>query len=124
MKTFDVVSPMTGQKVASYPQLDRAEVDAMVAKARSTFKTWSATPVKERMKILAKAADILAENALDYALRISAENGKTQFEAMTAEIFSSCDVMHYYSQTADKILAKVKVKGNTHDAGTQTILRL
>ena len=113
MKTFDVISPMTRQKVGSFPQMDGKEVDAMVAKARKKFETWSVSPVKERMKILASAADILAENALDYAARISAENGKTQFEAMVADIFSSCDVMHYYSQTAEKTLAPVKVKGNT-----------
>ncbi|MCX6006715.1 MAG: aldehyde dehydrogenase family protein, partial [Chloroflexi bacterium] len=113
MKTFDVISPMTRQKVGSFPQMDGKEVDAMVAKARKNFETWSVSPIKDRMKILARAADILAENALDYAARISAENGKTQFEAMVADIFSSCDVMHYYSQTAEKTLAPVKVKGNT-----------
>jgi acyl-CoA reductase-like NAD-dependent aldehyde dehydrogenase len=112
MSTFDVISPMTGQKIATYPQMDRKEVDAMVEKARKKFETWSATPIKERMKILARAAEVLAENALDYAARISAENGKTKFEALLADVYSSCDVTHYYSQTADKTLAPVKVKGN------------
>ena len=112
MNTFDVISPMTGQKVNSFPQMDRKEVDALVQKARKKFETWSATPIKERMKILARAAEVLAENAPGYAERISAENGKTKFEAMVADLYSSCDVTKYYSENAEKILAPVKVKGN------------
>ncbi|MBN1375808.1 MAG: aldehyde dehydrogenase family protein [Dehalococcoidia bacterium] len=112
MKTFDVISPMTGQKVSSFPQMDTNEVDALIDKARNKFETWSTTPAKERAKILARAAEVLAENALDYAARISAENGKTQFEALLADVYSACDVTHYYSQNAEKMLAPVKVKGN------------
>jgi len=112
MKTFDVVSPMTGQKVASYPLMDANEVDAAVAKAREALAAWSGTPISNRMKILARAADILANNALYYAERVSRENGKTRFDAMMADIYPSCDIMHYYAQSAGKALAPVKVAGN------------
>ncbi|MFA5064534.1 MAG: aldehyde dehydrogenase family protein [Dehalococcoidia bacterium] len=109
MKTFDVVSPMTGQKVASYTLMDAKEVDAAVARARSTLVEWSGTPVKDRMKILARAAEILADNALFYAERISDENGKTRFDALMADVYPSCDIMHYYAQNAAKFLAPVNV---------------
>jgi acyl-CoA reductase-like NAD-dependent aldehyde dehydrogenase len=112
MQTFDVMSPMTGQKVASYPLMDSNEVDAMVQKARKKLETWSVSPIKERMKILARAAEYLADNALDYAARVSAENGKTKFDALIADVYSSCDVIHFYSQNAEKFLAPVQVKGN------------
>ncbi|MDD5648674.1 MAG: aldehyde dehydrogenase family protein, partial [Dehalococcoidia bacterium] len=112
MKTFDVVSPMTGQKVASYTLMDAKEVDAAVARARSTLVEWSGTPVKDRMKILARAAEILADNAFFYAERISDENGKTRFDALMADVYPSCDIMHYYAQNAAKFLAPVNVPGN------------
>ena len=75
MKMFDVVSPMTGLKVASYPLMDAKEVDAAVAVARGKLGEWSATPLRDRAKVLAHAADILANNALYYAERVSDENG-------------------------------------------------
>ena len=115
MKTFDVMSPMTGQKVASYPLMDSNEVDAMVQKARKKLETWSVSPIKERMKILARAAEYLADNALDYAARVSAENGKTKFDALIADVYSSCDVIHFYSQNAEKFLAPVH-QGTTDSA--------
>ncbi len=112
MKTFDVVSPMTGQKVASYPLMDAREVDIVVARARESLAAWSGTSVRDRMKVLARAAEILADNALYYAERVSDENGKTRFDALMADIYPSCDIMHYYAQKADKFLAPVKVEGN------------
>ncbi|MFA5400120.1 MAG: aldehyde dehydrogenase family protein [Dehalococcoidia bacterium] len=112
MKTFDVVSPMTGQKVASYPLMDANEVDAAVIRARSKLVEWSGTPVKDRLKILARSAEILADNALYYAERVSDENGKTRFDALMADVYPSCDIMHYYAQNAAKFLAPVKVPGN------------
>lgn len=112
MKTFDVINPMTGQKVGSYPTMDAQEVDILVQKSRKKQAEWALTPIKQRMKILGKAAEILANNALSYAERVSAENGKTRSDALMADIFPSCDVMHFYSLNAEKFLAPVQVKGN------------
>lgn len=112
MKTFDVINPMTGQKVASYQQMDDKDVDSLVQNARKQFETWQTTSVRERMKILARATEILADDALGYAARISAENGKTRFDALLGDIYAGCDLIHFYAQNAEKFLAPVKVKGN------------
>lgn len=112
MQVLDVVSPMTGQKVASYPNMDAKDVDALVQKARVMFPKWSNVPVKERAKILARSAEILADNALHYAERISAETGKTKFDALTVDVYAACDVTHFYSQHAEKYLAPVHLKGS------------
>jgi len=112
MQTFDVISPMTGRKVALYPLMDGNEVDKLVQKARSKLEEWSASPIKERTRILSRAAGLLAENAVHYAERISAENGKTRFDALIADIYPSCDLMHFYSRNAAKFLAPVRVEGS------------
>ena len=112
MQTFDVISPMTGNKVASYPLMDHGEVLALVKQARDKLESWSKVPVKQRAKVLARAAEILADNALHYAGRVAAENGKTRFDALIADVYASCDIMHYYAENAEKFLAPVKVKGN------------
>lgn len=112
MKAFDVINPMTGQKVTSYPLMDTKEVDAIITKARNKLATWSGSPIKDRMKILARAAGIMAENALLYSAKISDENGKTRFDALLADVSASCDIMDYYSQNAEKFLSPVYVQTN------------
>jgi acyl-CoA reductase-like NAD-dependent aldehyde dehydrogenase len=80
--------------------------------ARGKLAEWSGTPIKDRAKLLGRAADYLANNALYYAERVSDENGKTRFDALMADVYPSCDIMHYYAQSAARFLAPVKVKGN------------
>lgn len=112
MNMFDVISPVTGLKIASYPLMESGEVDTMIIKARSRFRLWSVSPVKERMKILGRAAELLADNAAEYAERICGENGKTRFDALLAEVYSACEIMHFYAKKAEKFLKPVKVRGN------------
>lgn len=112
MQMLDVINPMTGQKVASYPGMDAKEVDALVQKARSMLPKWSKSPIKERVKILSRAAEILAEQCLHYAERISAETGKTRFDALLAEVYYACDVIHFHAQNTERILAPVHLKGS------------
>lgn len=109
---FDVINPMTRTKLASHPLMEAADVGALVDTARGRFDSWSKSPLKERMKILERAAEIMADDALQYAERISAENGKTRFDALMADVYASCDIMHYYSRNAEKFLSPVSVSGN------------
>jgi len=109
---FDVINPVTGTKVASYSLMDAADVGALVETARRRLESWSKVPIKERVKILSRAVEILANNSLHYAERIAIENGKTRFDALLADVYPACDIIHFYAKNAEKLLAPIKVKGN------------
>ncbi len=108
---FSVFNPATGEEVARYPLMSMADVDVVVARARKAFMTWCQTSHEARRSILNKAANVLAENAGRYADEIAAENGKTRFEALLAEVYNVSHSIKYYAKNAEKFLRPVRVPG-------------
>jgi len=108
--SFDVKSPATGERVASYPLHNKEDIDLKINKARQAFQTWSKSSFRKRRHVLKKAAGILANYAERYAKTISDENGKTIVDAMIADVYPTCDLLHYYSKTLHKHLAPVKAE--------------
>lgn len=109
---FSVVNPASGEKVGEYPLMSREEVAGIVDRARRAFPAWSETPFSTRAEILRRAAGYLAENAERYARVIRSETGKTDLDALLAEIFPTCDLLHYYAKNGEKFLRPVKAGGS------------
>jgi len=106
---FSIINPATGEKVGEHPLMGPEEVAGVVDQARRAFTIWSETPFSSRAKIFRRAAGYLAENAERYARIVCSETGKTQFDALLAEIFPTCDLLHYYAKNSEKFLRPVKV---------------
>jgi acyl-CoA reductase-like NAD-dependent aldehyde dehydrogenase len=111
-REYTVKDPATGAVVKTYPLMDAAKVDAAVARARAAFPAWSATPFAQRRRIFKRAAGVLAENAVSYADRIAAENGKTRLDALLADVFAVADHLKYYARHGEKFLRPVRVSGS------------
>ncbi len=109
---FSIINPATGEKVGEHPLMGPAEVAAAVDRARQAFAAWSQSPFSARAKIFRRAASHLAENAEHYARIVCLETGKTELDALMAEIFPTCDLLHYYGKNAEKFLRPVKVGGS------------
>ena len=109
---FSIINPATGEKVGEYPLMDKEEVDKAVREAREAFPAWSRSSFARRRKIMRRASTHLAENASRYAEIIASETGKTHLDALLAEIFPSCDLLHFYAKNAEKFLKPVKVGGS------------
>ncbi len=106
---FSIINPATGEKVGEHPLMGPEEVAGVVDQARRAFTIWSETPFSGRAKIFRRAAGYLAENAERYARIVCSETGKTQFDALLAEIFPTCDLLHYYAKNSENFLRPVKV---------------
>jgi len=111
-RKFKVSDPATGKEIAEYPLMSAQEVEEAVGRARTAFGSWSKSSFSKRKHILERAAEVLAENAGRYAEEVAAENGKTRFEAMLAEIFTTAELMKYYAKNGEKFLKPVKVSGS------------
>lgn len=47
---LDVINPATGRTLTAAPRADRAQLDQAVAAAKAAFPTWSATPLRARVR--------------------------------------------------------------------------
>jgi acyl-CoA reductase-like NAD-dependent aldehyde dehydrogenase len=108
---FSVVDPATEQEIASYPLMSPEAVAISVARAKDAYERWSVSALAERKRVMLDAAAILAENAARYADEIAAENGKTRFEALLADIYPTAEFMRYLAKNLKKILKPVRVPG-------------
>jgi aldehyde dehydrogenase (NAD+) len=72
---IEVVNPATEDVIASIPAGTAADVDAAVAAAVAAFPAWSARPVEQRLALVAKIADGLAQRGDRIAATITAEMG-------------------------------------------------
>jgi succinate-semialdehyde dehydrogenase/glutarate-semialdehyde dehydrogenase len=109
---FSILNPATGEKVGEYPLMGPEEVSRAIDEARRAFPAWSQSSFATRARIFRRAASHLAERAEQYAEVICSETGKTQLDAMLAEVFPTCDLCHYYAKNSERFLRPVKVGGS------------
>lgn len=84
----------------SLPQkLEAAEVDVLVAGARSAAEEWAARPAADRAAILYRAADIMASRRGHLASIAAAEVGKSVAQS-DPEISEAIDFLRYYAHRA------------------------
>src|ERR1700752_3772633 len=95
------VNPATEEPVAGVPAGSPADVELAVATAQRAFADWSRTDVEKRAAILARAADLIRENAKELAATLTSEQGKPIAEAM-GEVTHLAHGVHYYAEAATK----------------------
>ena len=76
----------------------RQDVRDAVDAARRAQPGWAATPWRERLAIIRKAADLISERQMTYGGLMAIEVGKTRLEAL-GEVEEAADLLRYYSQT-------------------------
>jgi acyl-CoA reductase-like NAD-dependent aldehyde dehydrogenase len=99
---LDVVNPATEEIVDSVPAGSPDDVDLAVATAKRAFKDWAHTDVEKRAEILAKAVELIRENAKGLAATLTSEQGKPIAEAM-GEVTHLAHGVHYYAEAATKV---------------------
>lgn len=79
---MDVVSPVDGSLLSTVPLSGEAELNKAVIAAKAAFKSWSATPIKERVQVFFRYKTLIHQNIDELAKLIVEENGKTYSEAV------------------------------------------
>jgi len=91
------INPATGETLATFAEHGPGEVEAALQEAATAQRKWAATPIAERVKVLAAAAGILRSNKEKYARLITAEMGKPIVEA-EAEIEKCALTCDFYAE--------------------------
>lgn len=114
--TYQSLSPFDGKLIKGFTDITEGEYESKVAKAQACYESWRKTSYAQRAKIIAKAAELLHQQADAFAHTMTLEMGKRISEARVEVEFSS-RILAYYAKNAERFLAPVKldpVNGKAH----------
>jgi succinate-semialdehyde dehydrogenase / glutarate-semialdehyde dehydrogenase len=101
-RTYEVCNPATSETVQSVPLGTAQDVDQAVSAATEAFGAWAETPAEDRGVALANACELIKQNAAEIAQLLTAEQGKTLFEA-NLEIHHLVHGLEFYAGLASKV---------------------
>src|SRR5512138_3371114 len=104
MATMSSVNPATGEVLGRFDEISDAELEARLARAAQTFRTWRRRPFAERAALMRKAGDVLDQRKEHWARTMTLEMGKT-LKSAVAEAQKCAWVCRYYAEHAERFLA-------------------
>ncbi len=103
------VNPATGEEGTTFPALTDEQIEAKLAKASETFRSWRTTDLSTRTDLLIRIADQFAAQKESLAGIITAEMGKPITQAR-AEIDKCEKAFRFYAKNGPPMLAPVEQK--------------
>src|SRR6202034_2411097 len=104
-KTIKVFDPATGREIGQAADAGPEDVDRAVAAARAALESgpWANMPPSGREALLWKLADLIEQNAAEFAEIESLDNGKTRFMASIVDVPGARNYFRYMAGWATKI---------------------
>ena len=75
--TQKAINPTTGEIIKEYEEMSLNEVEILITNMNSEFQKWRKKTFSERALLMKKAADVLRDNADEYAELMALEMGKS-----------------------------------------------
>ncbi|WP_164756117.1 aldehyde dehydrogenase family protein, partial [Mesorhizobium sp. M7A.F.Ca.US.014.04.1.1] len=100
---FDIENPATEEIIGSAPRCGIEDVNSAVDAASLAFRSWSATPARERGALLIRAADHLDGFREDIARLSSLETGNALPTQSRNEAGTMVDILRYFGGLAGEI---------------------
>jgi len=106
--TLEAINPATGVPLSKYEEMTAAEVGNIVAQTHDAFLAWRRLDFAERARPMRNAAQILRNNATQYARLMAQEMGKPINDgiAEARKCATGCD---YFAEHAERFLAREPV---------------
>jgi succinate-semialdehyde dehydrogenase / glutarate-semialdehyde dehydrogenase len=102
---YQSVNPFNGEVLHSFDEHTDQQMEQMLATADRTFReVWSRKSVRERAKVIGKAASLMLEQKEKFARLATLEMGKRIAESR-GEVELSASILKYYAENAEKFLA-------------------
>jgi succinate-semialdehyde dehydrogenase/glutarate-semialdehyde dehydrogenase len=103
--TIRAINPATGEVVASYDETTPEACAGIIESVHGAFLAWRRAPFGQRSAPMRRAAQILRENAAEYARLMAREMGKAVKEG-AAEVRKCATVCDFYAENAERFLAR------------------
>ena len=110
--TLKVLDPKTGKVFDEVVQTPVQEIPAIYEELVEGQKQWASISLKNRQKLILGIRDWVLNNIEDLALVISQDNGKSNTEAIIAEIYPVIDLIDHFGKKAHHYLEDEKIKLN------------
>ncbi|MFO7719560.1 MAG: aldehyde dehydrogenase family protein [Gillisia sp.] len=94
---FENHSPVNNKPLAKYPRSNEKDVKLVLDAANKAKDAWGKTSVAERASILQQIADVIQENAKEFAEMETADNGKAIRETVNADVPLAVDHFRYFA---------------------------
>lgn len=107
------INPATGAAVSQVPNTNFDDFPTIMESARKAQREWAKLSFKQRGEYLKRMETYLAENAEELSLLISRSNGKTQVDALAAEVLPCTLACQWYRKNSEKILKTRKRGGGS-----------
>lgn len=105
---IETINPTTGERVKKFDAMSAAEIERRLELAHSAFPKWSHTPLERRVKVVARAGELLEKRKDDYARLMTLEMGKL-IQAGREEAAKCALGCRYYAEHGAAMLADEKV---------------
>lgn len=102
-----VYNPATQDVLSMLPETTMDEFHAAVESSKKAFKTWSATPVPQRARVMFKYQELIRRDMDKLAMNITEEQGKTLDDAR-GDVFRGLEVVEYSCGVATQLLGQVQ----------------
>ncbi len=109
-ETFDKISPVTGEKLDSYPIGTKEDVEEAVERARRAQKEWSKLSLEERLEYIDSARQVMRRDGEHYAHVISEDTGKPLVDSLVHEMMVVPLAIDYYLKEAPKALRRRRLR--------------
>ena len=119
---FATIDPASGETIAEMSAGNGRDVDAAVASAKRAFQSgvWSRMAPRERMEVLYRFADLVAENAEQLSVLETMDMGKPTSDVINEDIPAVIDTIRFMAEGIDKIEGSVT---NTDNDSMHFVLR-
>jgi succinate-semialdehyde dehydrogenase/glutarate-semialdehyde dehydrogenase len=109
------VNPATGETVATFEPLTRADLEQKLQRAAQGFTVNRGRSFADRATRMQKAAEILESRADEYARTITMEMGKP-LAAAAAEVKKCATVCRHYAEHAERYLADERIETDARES--------
>ena len=114
--SYQTVNPFNGELLRTFDQHTDQQMEQMLANADKTFREiWSKKSVRDRAKVIGKAASLMLEQKEKFARLATLEMGKRIAESR-GEVDLSASILKYYADNAETFLAPRPLKSVAGEA--------
>jgi len=108
-QTFDCISPIDSRTLANIARCESEDADIAVTAARDVFitGTWANLAPAKRKSVLLKLADLIEDNAEEFALLETLDMGKPIADALNVDIAGALRSFRWSAEAIDKIYDEV-----------------
>lgn len=105
-KYLEIISPLDGNKLSEVPMSSPKDLDDAVCAGKKAFRSWSKTPIKERVQVFFRYKYLLEKHVQELAGLCSEENGKTIAESI-AEIEKCIELTEFATSLPQLVTGEI-----------------